>query len=280
MTMTIVVTRNAAERTRGFLASCMCEIAAGVFTAPRMNAAVRERVWKVLEEWFDATRDESIVMTWPEEDLSGGQDVRALGCPRWELVELDGCYLARREVQSVDAGSPAALGPAAVVDSRRPLILDLETTGLGGQAEPVEIAVLAADETVVFTSLIRPSRGSGKLAQTIHCIPPGDLESARPFAVVAEEISKVLAGATVFAFNADFDRAVLERAFRRVGRPLPDIEWSCALDAYERARGVRCSLAAACQAEGIAVSTLHRAEADALLTVKLLRELGSLTTDD
>ena len=50
--MTVVVTRDVAPRFRGFLASCMLEIGPGVYTAPRMNAGVRERVWAVMQEWY------------------------------------------------------------------------------------------------------------------------------------------------------------------------------------------------------------------------------------
>lgn len=46
--MTVVVTRNVEERYRGFLASCMLEIAAGVYTGPRMTTGVRDRVWIAL----------------------------------------------------------------------------------------------------------------------------------------------------------------------------------------------------------------------------------------
>jgi CRISPR-associated endoribonuclease Cas2 subtype I-E len=48
--MTVIVTRDVVARFRGFLASCMLEIGLGVYTAPRMNAAVRTRVWSVLCE--------------------------------------------------------------------------------------------------------------------------------------------------------------------------------------------------------------------------------------
>ncbi|HPP12752.1 MAG TPA: type I-E CRISPR-associated endoribonuclease Cas2e, partial [bacterium] len=50
--MTVVVTRDVADRFRGFLASCMLEIAPGVYTAPGMNPAARDQVWRVLEGWF------------------------------------------------------------------------------------------------------------------------------------------------------------------------------------------------------------------------------------
>ncbi len=97
--MTVVVTRNATGRIRGFLASCMCEIAPGVYTALRMNPAVRERVWKVLDSWFEPGLDMGVVMTWPARAMPGGQEVRVLGNPRVELFEKDGIFLCRKEVE-------------------------------------------------------------------------------------------------------------------------------------------------------------------------------------
>ena len=98
MTMTVVVTRNAAPRFRGFLASVMLEIAPGVYTAPRMTKAVRERVWAVLAEWFDAGATvgqhaedaASIVMTWFDKDAPGCQQVETLGLPPKKIVDADG----------------------------------------------------------------------------------------------------------------------------------------------------------------------------------------------
>jgi hypothetical protein len=52
----------------------------------------------VLEGWFDDFQDGSILMTWPNTKLRGGQEVRTLGLPRVELVECDGLYLTKREV--------------------------------------------------------------------------------------------------------------------------------------------------------------------------------------
>ena len=98
MTMTVVVTRNAPGRYRGFLASCMCEIAPGIYTAPRMSKAVRERVWRVLERWWPLGSDIAVVMTWPDKDAPSGQHVRTLGVPAVELFEYDGHYLARKSL--------------------------------------------------------------------------------------------------------------------------------------------------------------------------------------
>lgn len=109
MTMTIVVTRNSPERFRGFLASCMCEIAPGVYTAPRMTQGVRERVWTVLTEWFQPEAEHSVLMTWPEPGLPGGQTFRFLGTPRQALCDYDGVFLARRDFED-DADSEALQG--------------------------------------------------------------------------------------------------------------------------------------------------------------------------
>lgn len=94
--MTVVVTREVPGRFRGFLASCMCEIAPGVYTAPRMSAGVRERVWSVLEDWWMAYPDCSVLMTWPDRRLAGGQNLRTLGLPRQDLHNHCGVFLARR----------------------------------------------------------------------------------------------------------------------------------------------------------------------------------------
>lgn len=96
MSMTVAVTRNVSSRIRGFLASSMLELAPGVYSAPRLSTAVRERIWAVLKDWFAAEQDASIVLVWADQGVPGGQNVRTLGLPPVELIELDGLILTRR----------------------------------------------------------------------------------------------------------------------------------------------------------------------------------------
>jgi CRISPR-associated protein Cas2 len=96
MVMTVVVTRDVPDRFRGYLASCMCEIAPGVYTAPRMTAAVRERVWAVLSSWHAEYPACAIVMTWPDAKCVGGQAFQTLGVARYALYEHDDLCLVRR----------------------------------------------------------------------------------------------------------------------------------------------------------------------------------------
>lgn len=76
----------------------MCEIAPGVYTAPRMNRAVRERIWAVLQDWFDHETDQSLLITWRDSKKVGGQRVETLGLPKHELAEHDGVFLAKRDI--------------------------------------------------------------------------------------------------------------------------------------------------------------------------------------
>lgn len=107
MTMTVVVTRDVPDRFRGFLASVMLEIAPGVYTSPRMSAAVRERVWDVLKDWWAAAPGSSIVVTWADSAARGGQAVRSLGTPAVDLCEVEGVFLARREIDIPKEGDGA-----------------------------------------------------------------------------------------------------------------------------------------------------------------------------
>ncbi len=96
MPMTVAVTRNVSDRMRGFLASSMLELSAGVYTAPRLSSAVRERIWLVIENWWKYESNASIVLLWADGAYPGGQRVRVLGVPPVELVEVDGVLLAKR----------------------------------------------------------------------------------------------------------------------------------------------------------------------------------------
>lgn len=103
--MVVVVTRDVPLRFRGFLASCMLEIAPGVYTAPRMTRGVRERVWTVLEEWHTALKKGSVVMTWRDKKAPGGQQVQVLGLPIKDLWETYDHILVRRQLSEEELGS-------------------------------------------------------------------------------------------------------------------------------------------------------------------------------
>lgn len=94
MPMTVVVTRDVPDRTRGFLASVMPEPAPGIYTAGDLSRGVRERVWTVLSDWHAQTGAGSIVMIWREEKAPGGLGLASLGTPPRRLADLDGVLVS------------------------------------------------------------------------------------------------------------------------------------------------------------------------------------------
>ncbi|MBN2586394.1 MAG: type I-E CRISPR-associated endoribonuclease Cas2 [Candidatus Fermentibacteraceae bacterium] len=95
--MTVVISRNVAPRLRGFLASCMFEIAPGVYTSPDLSKGVRERVWRVCTEWYEELHDleSSIVMTWQDASEPGGQGIISLGLPPRSIKDHEGFLLGK-----------------------------------------------------------------------------------------------------------------------------------------------------------------------------------------
>ena len=95
--MTIAVTRNTPGRFGGFLSSCMQEVAPGVYVAPRVKKAVRERLWQVMLAWSELLPDDGgVVLLWRSRNAPAGLGLRFLGWPKKELVEHDGIWLTQR----------------------------------------------------------------------------------------------------------------------------------------------------------------------------------------
>lgn len=106
MSMTIVVTRDVVERFSGFLASVMPQIAPGVFASPNLSKSVRDRVWKVLDDWWGERPGGSILMVFRDESAPGRLRILALGTPTRELADLDGVLVGKRKRRDLPA--PAA----------------------------------------------------------------------------------------------------------------------------------------------------------------------------
>jgi CRISPR-associated protein Cas2 len=95
MAQVTIVTRDVAERFRGFLASVMLEVAPCTYISPRMSKGVRERVWQVMTEWHFVEPRGSVVMIWTEREATGGLKLAHLGTPAKTLQEIDGMWIAR-----------------------------------------------------------------------------------------------------------------------------------------------------------------------------------------
>lgn len=96
--MTVIVTRDVESRYRGFLASVMLEIAPGIFVSPDMNSSVRVRIWQVMQDWHDKLGRGAITMISTDKKSPSGLALMQLGTPPYEIRDIDGLWLARREL--------------------------------------------------------------------------------------------------------------------------------------------------------------------------------------
>lgn len=95
MALVTIITRDVAERFRGFLASVMLEVAPCTYVSPRMSKGVRERVWSVMTQWHATEPDGSIIMIWRDRESTGGIGLAHLGTPSKTLIEVDGMWVTR-----------------------------------------------------------------------------------------------------------------------------------------------------------------------------------------
>ncbi|WP_419707946.1 3'-5' exonuclease [Promicromonospora sp. NFX87] len=114
------------------------------------------------------------------------------------------------------------------------VILDTETTGLEGFA--VEIAVVdAATGDVLLDTLVQPSCPIEDGARTVHKIEDSELATAPALAEVWPQLLEVTRGRIVLAYNAPFDRDVVERHAQRDGLELAHLgepeRWQCLMAA-------------------------------------------------
>jgi CRISPR-associated protein Cas2 len=93
----MVVTRDVEMRYRGFLTSVMLEVAPGVYVAPEMSAAVRDRVWAVLTDWWIALGRGSLTLIWRDTKAVGNLRIETLGDPPKTIVDADGVLLVKRK---------------------------------------------------------------------------------------------------------------------------------------------------------------------------------------
>ncbi len=94
MSLTLIVTRNVPDRFHGFLASCMLEVAPGVYVGSHMTSAIRERVWKVMQDWIGLLpKDGGIVLLWSDQRAPSGLGMLLIGWPKKELIDQEGTWL-------------------------------------------------------------------------------------------------------------------------------------------------------------------------------------------
>lgn len=163
-------------------------------------------------------------------------------------------------------------------------ILDIETTGGKYNEEGItEIAIHRFDGQQVvdqFISLVNPEKEIQPFVVSLTGINNKMLQKAPKFHEVAKRIVEITTDSVLVAHNAQFDYRILRTEFRRLGynferKTLCTVDLAKILipDAESH------SLGKLVRSLGIAVSDRHRANGDALATLKLFKILLSRDTD-
>lgn len=161
-------------------------------------------------------------------------------------------------------------------------VLDIETTGGKYNEEGItEIAIHKFDGHQVidrFISLVNPEKAIQPFVVNLTGINDKMLRTAPKFHEVAKRIVEITEGTVIVAHNAQFDYRVLRTEFGRLGYNF-ERKTLCTVDLSKRLipDAESHSLGKLVRSLGIAVSDRHRANGDALATLKLFKFL--LTKD-
>jgi len=161
-------------------------------------------------------------------------------------------------------------------------ILDIETTGGQFNEEGItEIAIYKFDghETIdQFISLVNPEIPIQPFVVKLTGITNAMLQSAPKFFEVAKRIIEITSGCVIVAHNASFDYRILRTEFRRLGYDF-QAQTLCTVELAQQLLPEQpsYSLGKLVRALGIPMADRHRANGDAIATVKLFQLL--LTKD-
>ncbi len=157
-------------------------------------------------------------------------------------------------------------------------ILDIETTGGKFNEEAItEIAIHRFDGHRVvdsFISLVNPEREIQPYVQKLTGISPQMVRTAPKFYQLAKRIVEITEGSVLVAHNAQFDYRILRTEFRRLGYDFQR-KTLCTVDLSKRLvpEAESHSLGKLVRSLGIPVSNRHRANGDAMATLKLFQVL-------
>ncbi|RMN18591.1 hypothetical protein ALQ63_02890 [Serratia plymuthica] len=163
------------------------------------------------------------------------------------------------------------------------LILDTETTGLGDDAEIVEITIIDTTGKVLLDTLVKPSKPIPAEASAIHGITDAMVMGAPEWKVIFPQVDALISGRTVVAYNSAYDVRLLDQTID-IHDVLPEIKngfpkFQCAMLAYAEFYGQKSErggykwqrLTTAAKQQGVVIEGApHRALSDCLTTLGIV----------
>lgn len=174
------------------------------------------------------------------------------------------------------------------------LTLDTETTGLGEDAEIVEITVIDHEGQPLMNTLVKPARGSiPDEVINIHGITNEMVAAAPLWADINDEFMRLIAGRTVVMYNAAYDSRLIMQSQLANGLeadPMTGTHIVCAMHGYAQMMGEydykrgkpnkRFKLVDAAAHVGVTNQGAHRALADCLMTLGVVKAMASVAEEE
>jgi len=107
------------------------------------------------------------------------------------------------------------------------VILDTETTGLGNDAEIVELGILSVTGEILYDGLIKPTKRIPQDAIAIHGIKNEDVKNSPSWFDVFEDVNKILEGKTILAYNSKFDIRMIYQTNKLFNLFIKDLDHEC-----------------------------------------------------
>jgi DNA polymerase III epsilon subunit-like protein len=164
-------------------------------------------------------------------------------------------------------------------------VLDTETTGLGDDAEIVEISILDSNCAELFTSFVRPSKHIPPEAQAISGITNEMVQHAPSWSDIYDGVMHILAPRRIAIYNMAYDLRLIRQTClaSECWLPVLDRQSKCVMDIYSKFMGEwdnkrgwwkRHKLSSAAQACGVGAQGAHRAIADCRMTLGVIKYIA------
>lgn len=177
-----------------------------------------------------------------------------------------------------------AIQTAARWIAEKPVYIDTETTGLDKTDEIVEISIVDFDGSLLYSSLLKPSKAIPAETSRIHGITNEMVASSQNWLVQWPTIRNYLYGRTIAAYNAPFDVRMMQQSHAAYKFPWREnFKVVDVLPLYSDYRGVwnpargsmkYFKLEEAGASFQIALPNAHRSTADSLLTRAVLHAMA------
>ena len=156
------------------------------------------------------------------------------------------------------------------------VVLDTETTGLRGNDEIIQIAIVDLEGGILLDSFVKPyyleKVDKGKTRRP-HGISVGDLEEAPSIIDILPEIKNAFHRKTILIYNADFDLRLLEQSLIAHGGTMFSVKAHCVMLEYARFFGEWLEYKQDYKFQKLPGSK-HRAKEDCSATIQLIGEMS------